>query len=277
MSEKIKDFLESLYREYIKEKYNINDPIIFPSRFDRPQDIEVVALIASSFAYGSVNLFIKKIDEVLNNLGKSPYEYILNFDIEKSNKNMFDNFRYRFNNGDDVLALIYGLSKTLRKWGRLKNLFLNYFEKTKDLKSSLIEFTNEIKRYINDEPYFSNKKLNVNRLIASPEKKSACKRLNLFLRWMVRDQDIDFGIWKEIGKENLIIPLDTHVGRISRCLGLLKRKSNDWNSAVELTNSLKKFDPHDPLKYDFALCHIGIERVCNQQNCDGCIIKTKVS
>jgi uncharacterized protein (TIGR02757 family) len=92
---------------------------------------------------------------------------------------------------------------------------------------------------------------------------------------MVRNKDIDFGIWQEVGSKNLIIPLDTHVARISRCLGLLKRKSNDWKSAYELTKNLKEFDPYDPVKYDFALCHVGIEGVCDVRRCDNCKLKSK--
>ncbi|MBI5211753.1 MAG: TIGR02757 family protein [Nitrospirae bacterium] len=106
--------------------------------------------------------------------------------------------------------------------------------------------------------------------LPSPEKGSACKRMNLFLRWMIRDRDIDFGIWKGIPKNKLIIPLDTHIARISKCLSFTKRKSQDWKMAVEITESLKEFDSEDPLKYDFALCHQGISRVCSKANCKEC-------
>jgi len=108
----------------------------------------------------------------------------------------------------------------------------------------------------------------------TPAKGSACKRMNLFLRWMVRDRDIDFGIWKGIPKNKLVIPLDTHIARISRCLGFTMRRSADWKAAVEITNALKQFDPDDPVKYDFALCHHGIAGMCAKGDvrlCTGCI------
>jgi uncharacterized protein (TIGR02757 family) len=110
---------------------------------------------------------------------------------------------------------------------------------------------------------------------SSPVNGSACKRANLFLRWMVRDRDIDFGIWKKIPKNKLVIPLDTHIAKISRCLGFTKRKTQDWKMALEVTHALKKLDPEDPLKYDFALCHHGISGVCKgmrgKERCEGCV------
>jgi uncharacterized protein (TIGR02757 family) len=113
----------------------------------------------------------------------------------------------------------------------------------------------------------------------SPASGSACKRANLFLRWMVRDRDIDFGIWQGIPKNKLVIPLDTHIARISRCLGFTERKSQDWKAAVEITESLKKFDPEDPLKYDFALCHHGISGMCGGERrdtgCKDCVFKSR--
>jgi len=104
----------------------------------------------------------------------------------------------------------------------------------------------------------------------SPAKGSACKRINLFLRWMVRDKDIDFGLWRSIPANRLVIPLDIHIARISRCLGFTKRASADWKAAIEITEALKKLDPADPLKYDFALCHHGISGVCRGRNNPGC-------
>lgn len=104
----------------------------------------------------------------------------------------------------------------------------------------------------------------------SPEKGSPCKRLTLFLRWMIRDKDIDMGIWKGIPKNKLVIPLDTHIARISKCLGFTRRKSVDWTTAIEITESLKSLDRDDPLKYDFALCHLGVTKVCSKLRCSEC-------
>lgn len=269
--EKVKKLLEDLYKQYNSFEQYQRDPIIFPHRYSDERDIEIAGLIASSFAYGRLELFMAVLDKIFKILGDSPADFVENFDFERDLK-YFDGINYRFNNYIDVIALIYSISESIKKWGSLKNLFQHEFNKTNDIKSALIGFVNELKTCVNNEAYYHREVSRFDYLLISPEKGSACKRLNLFLRWMVRDKDIDFGIWKEVGKENLVIPLDTHVGDISRCLGLLRRKSNDWKAALELTNSLKKFDPHDPVKYDFALCHIGIDGVCNRNRCDNCEI-----
>lgn len=266
LDEKKRQLLDKLYQQY-RKSYS-NDPIKFPHQYKRELDIEVVGFLASAFAYGKVELFMNVISIILDRMGSSPSEYLLNFNFKRE-KDRFAGVYYRFNNESDILALLYCLSETMKKWGSLKNLFLYSFEKTNNIKLALTQFVDEIRSFNKFE--LSLKKFEY--LLASPKNGSACKRLNLFLRWMVRDRDIDFGIWKEVGKENLIIPLDTHVGKISRCLGLLTRKSNDWKAAQELTSNLKKFDPRDPVKYDFALCHIGIDGVCNTKNCDKCEIK----
>lgn len=267
----IKDLLEKLYKKYSSFNYYQKDPIVFPHRYDREEDIEIAGLIASAFAYGKVELFMKVVERIFKVLGDSPSNYIENFDFKKDGK-YFDGIYYRFNTSNDIIALIYSISEGLKKWGSLKKLFLQKFDKTKDIKTGLIGFVNELKNIVKKEKYLYEKAKGFDYLLISPENGSTCKRMNLFLRWMVRDKDIDFGIWKEVGKENLIIPLDTHVARISRCLGLLKRKSNDWIASYELTQTLKEFDPKDPVKYDFALCHIGVEGQCSKSRCGECRI-----
>lgn len=268
---KMKSFLEGLYNKYSSIDYYQKDPIVFPHKFSKEEDIEIIGLIASVFAYGRVELFMKVLERIFKVLGDSPRNFVENFNLKRDGK-YFDGIYYRFNTSNDIIALIYSISEGLKKWGFLKNLFLHEFNKTKEIKSGLVGFVNALKTFVNNEAYFHKKALRVEYLLISPEKDSACKRMNLFLRWMVRDKDIDFGIWREVGKKNLIMPLDTHVARISRCLGLLKRKSNDWQSAYELTQALKDFDPEDPVKYDFALCHIGVEGECNKRRCEKCRI-----
>lgn len=265
-------YLENLYQQYSKS-YS-NDPIKFPHQYRNEIDIEVVGFIASALAHGKVELFMNVVSKILERMGNSPADYLLNFNFEKE-KDRFAGVYYRYNNNEiDILILLYCLSETIKKWKSLKNLFLSSFKETRNIKFALTQFADEIRSFKELSPYFKDLSPRFYYLLPYPQKGSACKRLNLFLRWMVRDKDIDFGIWKEVGKENLIIPLDTHVAKISRCLGLLKRKSNDWKAAEELTTSLKQFDPHDPIKYDFALCHIGIDGVCNTRNCENCNIIT---
>ena len=262
-----KRLLESLYTTYSKSYKN--DPIKFPRRYKKEGDIEIAGVIASAFAYGKVELFMDVIEKILKKMGSSPAEYIKNFNLQKEN-NRFEKLYYRFNKGYDIVALFYCLSKTVNEWGSLKNLFVTKFKESGSIKEALIQFIDEIRKQVDNETFFQNKSLKLDYLLTSPKNNSACKRMNMFLRWMVRDRDIDFGIWKEVGKEHLIIPIDTHVARISRCLGLLNRKSNDWKAAEELTQSLKAFDPADPVKYDFALCHVGIDGICNINNCADC-------
>jgi uncharacterized protein (TIGR02757 family) len=157
------------------------------------------------------------------------------------------------------------MSKALRKYGTLKDLFYSHYEPGQDdIKNALAGFVDFLSGIDTSPVYGRNiRPPGLKQLLSSPETGSACKRMTLFLRWLVRNRDIDFGVWDRIPPSKLIIPLDTHIARISRCLGLSKRKSPDWKMAKEITESLKKLDPEDPLKYDFALCHHGISGLCN--------------
>lgn len=275
--ERLKNRLDKLYQKYSKEAFYKQDPIIFPKRFKSDEDIEVVAIIASSLAYGRVNLFMPVIEKIIQKMGKSPSEFLKNFELKKDAKR-FSDIYYRLSKSNDILAQLYALSETLKHKERLKNLFMSNFNPNGKIKDAIISFINYF-QYIDLSRIFKKdaKTKGYLHLFPSPEKDSTCKRINLFLRWMVRDKDIDFGIWNEVGSYNLIIPLDTHVAKVSRCLGLLTRNSTDWKAAEELTFNLKKFAPEDPLKYDFALCHVGINGECNDKNCNSCWIKNDLS
>ncbi|MDX9714154.1 MAG: TIGR02757 family protein [Dissulfurispiraceae bacterium] len=261
----LKKALDQLYSEYDFEGRIKHDPIEFPKSFKHARDIEAAGFIASCFAYGRVELFKPVISSILSLMGCSPYRFLLSFERRRDAK-LFSGIKYRFNTESDITGLIAALSKTYLKYGSLESLFKKYFSPD-DLNVSrgLEGMTGElIKRSrAASSPGFL-------QFFPLPSKGSACKRMNLFLRWMVRDRDIDFGIWKGIPKNRLIIPLDTHIARISRCIGLTKRGAADWKTAVEITSELKKFDPEDPLKYDFSLCHQGISRVCEKSNCINC-------
>jgi uncharacterized protein (TIGR02757 family) len=162
----------------------------------------------------------------------------------------------------------------------LENVFMKFFRSDSlTIEEGLAGFVAALLQTNTSSVYGKDiKPAGLRQLFPSPVDGSACKRANLFLRWMVRDRDIDFGIWEGIPKKKLVIPLDTHIARISRCLGFTVRKSPGWKMAVEITESLKRFDPEDPLKYDFALCHHGISGVCkgekNGAECKGCTLKT---
>lgn len=266
----LKSKLDSFYKNFDFKERLKHDPIEFPHRYSRPEDIEISAFIATSFAYGKVELFKPVIEKILQPGGKIPSSFILNFDL-KRDKQYLDGIKYRFSTEDDVLCYLYMLSNAIKEWGSLKNLFISHYSSGHaDVKEALTGFTDYFLSLDTSKIYGKNiKPLGVTHLFPSPDKGSACKRLNLFLRWMVRRKDIDFGIWDEIPPSKLIIPLDTHIGRISRCLGLTKRASSDWKAAKEITESLKRFDPKDPLKYDFALCHHGISGLCKGKKYEG--------
>lgn len=237
----MKNKLDKLVKKYETPEFISSDPIQFPHRFKDKKDIEISAFISSLFAFGKREMFIKKLD-FLFSLSSTPYELIL--DYKKYN---LDNFLYRFIKSKDLLELLRILNK------------LYYIDK-----SGLDELFYGKDRLNKATDYFYN---NCNCtdssgfcfMFARPSNHGAMKRLNMFLRWMVRKGPVDFGIWNFIKKSELLIPLDTHVARLSREFGLLNRKQNDFRAVIELTDKLKEFDPDDPVKYDFALFGLGAD------------------
>ena len=237
----MKTKLDKLVEKYETKDFIKDDPIQFPHQYKTKEDIEISGFISSLFAFGRREQFIKKL-KYLFSLNSSPYELIS--DYKKYN---LDDFLYRFIKSKDLIELLGILNKLyLKDKSSLEELF---YEKKDRLKRAIHYF------YKNstcpDSTGFCF-------MLAKPENNSAMKRINMFLRWMVRDGEVDFGIWKIIKKSELIIPLDTHVARISRKFNLLIRKQNDYRSALELTEKLKEFDKADPVKYDFALFGLGV-------------------
>jgi uncharacterized protein (TIGR02757 family) len=259
----LKKTLDRFYRDFDFKERIKHDPIEIPRRYSDPADIEVAAFISSCFAYGKVDLFKPVIEHILKPGGIHPSEFISNFSLKKDVKYL-KGISYRFNREKDIHCLIYILSKALKEHGTLKDLFYgNYKPGDDDIKDAHAGFMDFLSGIDTTLVYGRNiRPPGLKQLLPSPKTGSACKRINLFLRWLVRDKDIDFGIWDRIPPSKLIIPLDTHIARISRCLGLTDRKSPDWKMAKEISESLKKLDPDDPLKYDFALCHQGISGLC---------------
>jgi uncharacterized protein (TIGR02757 family) len=265
---RLRKILDKLYREYnFKERIG-HDPIEFPHRYADSEDIEVAGFIASGFAYGKITLFKPVIERILESGGKRPAQFFTDFTIKKDAKYL-KGVSYRFNKEKDVLCLVYMLGQALKEWGSLKNLFYHHYKPGhEDIRDALKGFV-DFFTGINTAPVYGKniKPSGLTHLLPSPRNGSACKRMNLFLRWMVRKKDIDLGIW--------VIPLDTHIARISRCIGLTKRSTSDWKTAEEITGALKKLDPDDPLKYDFALCHQGISGLCRGKEfedvCERCV------
>ena len=281
MHPKLKETLDRFYREYNLKSRIEHDPIEFPHRYKKPEDIEIAGLIASSLAYGKVTLFKPVINKILSitSLNGSLQEFIINFELSKDSK-LFSGIKYRFNSEKEIIGLIYSIKSALIEYGSLKNLFYSFYNSgDKNITNALTGF---VKYFISlDMSAVYDKKgqtVGIKQFFPSPAEGSACKRLNLYLRWMVRSDDsVDFGIWNKIPPSKLIIPLDTHMARICTHLGLTHYKTTGWKMAEEITDNLKILDPEDPVKYDFALCHLGISGECppnkDKEKCDVCSLK----
>lgn len=274
----LKQILDRHYRDFDFRGRLLKDPIEFPHRYKDPADIEVSAFIAASLAYGRIDLFKPVIGKILSVMGTRPAGFLSDF-APKRHSGLFNGISYRFNRTEDIVGFLYLLHVVIRDHGSMKGLFMDHYSKEdRNIRNALTGMVGGLLAADMTMIYGSDiKPGGLLQLLPSPAGGSACKRQNLFLRWMVRDRDIDFGLWNEIPANKLVIPLDTHIMKISRCLGLTKRGSADWKTAEEITDSLKRFDPEDPLKYDFALCHHGISGLCRGEHydasCAGCAFR----
>lgn len=242
--------IDKLAQTYENTDFIKDDPIQFPHRFCNKKDIEIAGFIASLVAYGSRKIFNKKLENLFLIAENEPLNFILNFE-----EKMLGDFNYRFGRTQDFAQIFYIIKDLYKKDGGLEDLFKFAYDKTKTLKDILFfktvtdYFYSRAKEEAGQGFYF---------MIPNPEKGGAMKRMNMFLRWMVRKPPVDFGIWDFIPSSELLIPLDVHVARISREMGLLKRNSNDFKAVIELTENLTKFDKNDPVKYDFATFGYGV-------------------
>ncbi|MBT5875236.1 MAG: TIGR02757 family protein [Candidatus Latescibacteria bacterium] len=261
----IKDQLDDLYHTFDVSMLS-PDPLQVVRTFHTPEDREVAGIIAASLAYGRVELIIKALEEVFQLMDNQPYRFTMAFDLNRD-AGRFDGFVYRLSRGRDIVALILMLQKMLRESGRLGAAFLDGFDANdRDTGEAMTGFVERLLDYPRELPYSGGclpERGGVRYFLPSPRSGSACKRLNLFVRWMVRNgpDGIDLGLWPEIPTSKLIIPVDTHIARLARAIGLTGRKQPDWKMAAEITDALRRFDPDDPVKYDFALCHWGMRQV----------------
>ncbi len=247
------------------------DPLQLVLRYTDPYDQEVAALIAAAFAYGRADIVVRNAGAVLDAMGPSPHAYLLTFD-ETEALTRFKGFAHRFHKTPDLVALLERLANVVQKYGSLGELFREcYDDRDEDIGPSLARFVG----CIIGQPAAGNRQLAY--LLTSPQDGSACKRMNLFLRWMVRRTAPDLGIWDFVDPAKLVVPLDTHVHRIAKFLGLTKRKSADWRTARAVTDRLARFDASDPVRYDFAICRLGILDLCSRkrrkENCDVCLLR----
>ncbi|MDO5522812.1 MAG: TIGR02757 family protein [Bacteroidia bacterium] len=248
----LKDFLDRKADFYNKTSFIDNDPIIVPHRFSLKQDIEIMGFFAATFAWGQRKTIIQKSMELAKRFDGKPHEFILNH--AESDLKQLLGFKHRTFNDTDLLYFVDFLHRHYKENESLEDAFI---PKTgfADMERSLIYF----------EQYFFNHShapARTRKHVATPARNSTCKRLNMFLRWMVRDdgRGVDFGLWKKISPKALICPIDVHVERTARNLRLISRPQTDWKTAVELTENLRLLDADDPVKYDFALFGLSIEK-----------------
>ena len=270
----IKNRLETLYTA--RSAANLaNDPLSFCHRYPDPADQEVVGLIASSFAYGQVKIILNSLEKIFGVMGKSPRRFVEQFEPEQG-KWLFTGFKHRFNDSRDLCALLWGIRTILEEADSISDFFLSGLSPdAPDITSALTNFSSAVLAldyaavfgddHIPENSYFPF-------FFPSPASGSACKRLCMYLRWMVRPaDDIDLGIWREVPPAKLIIPVDAHIQRICGYLGFTKRRQADWKMAVEITTALRCLDPQDPVKYDFPLCHLGISEGCDGKDPERCL------
>jgi uncharacterized protein (TIGR02757 family) len=275
----IKAFLNAKVAQYNRPEFIENDPIVIPHQFSRQQDIEIMGFWAATLAWGQRVTIIRKCRELIALMDGAPYDFIINHQEPDLKKLL--SFKHRTFNDIDTLYFIAFFRHHYERFDSLEDAFLppiqlqppsplkgeQKFDEQRDIQSN--EFTppsggwgavalNHFRSYFFSLPDYPHR---TKKHVSSPSQKSTCKRLNMFLRWMVRQDDagVDFGIWKRISPAQLVCPCDLHVDRIARKLKLITRKQTDWQTALELTEHLRHFDPLDPVKYDFALFGLGIE------------------
>lgn len=269
----LKKTLDALYAAR-SARHLANDPLSFCHRYADPCDWEIAGLIASAFAYGNVKIILRNLETVFSKIGPSPRRFVESFEPEAGLR-LFSGFKHRFNDSRDLCALLFALREILEDADSIEAFFLaGYNPAAEDITAALAEFSAAITAFDYtavfgtpappEDSYFRF-------LFPSPLSGSACKRLCMYLRWMVRPADgIDLGVWHTVSPAKLVIPVDAHIQRICRLLGFTGRKQADWKMAQEITAALRQLDPLDPVKYDFSICHLGISEGCSGDPGEGC-------
>lgn len=245
----LKTFLDEKANQYNSFSFISTDPIQVPHQFSDPGDIEIAAFITATISWGRKATIISSARELLSRMTGGPLEFIQEFSEKQLER--FIPFVHRTFNGMDTIYFLKALQRLYRYEGGLKTVFEQSYIRHGDLYDSIMTFRETFFKI--GDPGRTAKH------VADPSKGSGAKRLNMFLRWMVRSdtKGVDFGIWKGIPMQALYIPLDVHTGGVARKLGMLKRRQNDWNAVRELTERLREFDPDDPVRYDYALFGLG--------------------
>ena len=267
----IREVLEKLYARYNRRECISPDPLQFVYRYTNRSDMEIAGFLAASLAYGRVEQIEKSLDELLGRMSESPFEFVRNFDEQKRDR--FDGFKHRFTTGRDISDLLSLLKDVLADYGSIEKFFVQGYSKgDENIIPALSKFCGSLLEMYS-EKYGESAGRGLRYLLVSPEGGSACKRLNLFLRWMVRDDDVDAGLWKSVEPSALVVPMDVHMARLCRVLGFYEQKTVSLSAALKVTESFAKIEPSDPVKYDFALSRIGILQDCtgrHRSDCEFC-------
>ena len=248
MPREVRALLDKAYLEFNRPGFIENDPVLVPHRFSRKEDIEIAGFFAAMLAWGNRKTIIRNTLLLINWMDNAPHEFILNF--REKDLVPFARFVHRTFNGDDCIFFLNSLQNIYRHQKGLEHVFC-VSPKGMDVRDGIMNF----RTVFFEQPHLPRSEKH----IANPAKNASAKRINMFLRWMVRtdDKGVDFGIWTKLKPSMLMCPLDVHTGNTSRKLGLLQRKQNDWKAVVELTDTLRSLDAADPVKYDLALFGLG--------------------
>lgn len=247
----LKELLDGLYDKYDRPEFIAEDPISVPHMFTGREDREIAGFLAATIAWGNRKAIVKNARRMMEFLDNDPYRFVM--EASDADLACLRQFVHRTFNGGDFTAFVLALRRLYREKGGIGRFFEDRFAATGDMRTVLSEFRHEF--FACDHPQRCEKHL------SSIDRKASCKRLNMYIRWMVRrdDRGVDFGIWDSIPASALYLPLDVHSGNMSRALGLLERRQNDWRAVEEVTATLRGFDADDPVKYDFALFGAGID------------------
>jgi len=267
----LKPTLDRLYADF-NYPDSAADPIQIVRRFSRPDDREVVAFCAASLAFGRVASVLQSIERLLAIMGDRPAAYARAFDPARDG-DAFDGFVHRWTRERDLVALVWLVRQMLDRSGSIERFFAEGDERRSgdpgedDVERALDSFSSramalDVRSAYGRRPRPTKGRPGVAYFFPSPSSGSACKRMNLFLRWMVRRDELDLGVWSSVDPARLVVPLDTHVIRVGRCLRLTRYTSPGWQMARDMTASLRLIDPADPVKYDYALCHLGMMNAC---------------
>jgi uncharacterized protein (TIGR02757 family) len=259
----LREPLERLYRDFDYDARLGRDAIRYPLRYADPADRELVALLTACLAYGRVDLFGRQLDGVFAAMGPAPAAFVRDFDPRRDGRR-FDGFLYRFNRPRDLVAFCVAARDALARWGTLEKCFLaGDAEPRGPIAPALERFARAfLEADLGDVFPRGRLSRGYRHLFPLPSAGGPCKRLLLFLRWMVRREPPDFGAWTGVSPARLLIPVDTHVENMSRAIGLTRRRSRTWKMAEEITARLARLDASDPVKYDFALCHTRMAGDC---------------